>query len=353
MPLLIIRQDITKIECDAIVNPTDCLYSGGGGTDLAVHKAAGDELDLECSIKPMLNIADVTVTSAYALPCRYILHTFGPLWIDGECNEENLLRACYMNSLIQAKKLNVDSIAMPLISAGTFGFPKDKVLKIALNAISDFLSLVDRDMFVYLCVFDKKAYEISEKYELDKFLQKNTVRAEGAVARASIAPPFAVKSEKRAALKEKATFLDDVLINENAKCEPLPAPCSFAIDDIELKDWIKQQDETFAVTLLKLIDRKEMTDSECYKKANVSKQTFWKICNEPKYRPSKATVLAFAISLELDYEETQQLLKTVGYSLSHSNTFDMIIEFYIRKGIYDIFEINGALYQYDQICLGA
>ena len=136
---------------------------------------------------------------------------------------------------------------------------------------------------------------------------------------------------------------------ESTACEAMPLGASAPQS---LEDWLKHQDDTFAVTLLKLIDKKHITEVQCYKRANVSKKTFWKINNDPKYKPSKPTVLAFAIALELSLSETEDLLRTVGFSLSHSSTFDMIIEFYIRKGIYDIYEINAALYQFDQMCLG-
>lgn len=357
MPFQIIHQDITKIRCDAIVNPTDGLYTGSGGTDLTIHTAAGRELDMECENMPALKVADVAVTGAYRLPCRFIVHTVGPIWIDGRHNEENLLRACYINSLVQARKLGAESIAMPLISAGTFGFPKDKVLKIALDAISDFLTFTDADMMVRLCVFDRQAYEISEKLDLENFLRRRLRDAEPPQATMSMAfsrASFKLAEKCEATPREKPA---PVPMADAMPAMPKPMmaeeqECCFSIEDTELADWLKMHDETFAVTLLKLIDSNGMTDSECYKKANVSKQTFWKICNDQKYRPGKPTVLAFAIALKLDYDETQQLLKTAGFSLSHSNRFDLIIEYYIRKRIYDIFEINAALYQYDQVCLG-
>lgn len=385
MPLQIIHQDITKIRCDAIVNPTDGLYTGSGGTDLAVHTAAGKELDLVCEYLPTLKVGDVGVTSGYRLPCKYIIHTVGPIWEDGRHNEENLLRACYINSLVQARKLDAERIAMPLISAGTFGFPKDKVLKIAIGAISDFLALTEAEMEVLLCVFDRQAYEISEKLDLEDFLRSRLRDAEPPQATMSAAfstasfnlaekceaapreKPFAKPKEKPAPMPMEdamppmpaAMPEPDTMPKPGAVYEAMPKPmmaeeqeCCFSIEDTELADWLKMHDETFAVTLLKLIDINGMTDTQCYKKANVSRQTFWKICNEPQYRPGKPTVLAFAIALKLDYNETQQLLKTAGFSLSHSNRFDLIIEYYIRKGIYDIFEINAALYKYDQVCLG-
>lgn len=236
-----------------------------------------------------------------------------------------------MNALLKAGEMGLSSVAFPLISSGIFGFPKDQVLSIATVAIRDYLTVTDGELRVLLCVYDKTAYEISQRLELERFL------CFARETRLNVKPPIS-RRFKGAAMPEMAA----PTCHEAMPCE---APQS-------LNDWLKQQDDTFAVTLLKLIDRKHMTEVQCYKRANVSKKTFWKINNDPKYKPSKPTVLAFAIALELNLQETEDLLRTVGFSLSHSSTFDMIIEFYIRQGIYDIYEINAALYQFDQVCLG-
>ena len=256
------------------------------------------------------------------------------------------------------------SIAFPLISAGTFGFPKDRVLRIALNAISEFLRFSDEELDVYLCVYDRNAYELSQSAELKYYLN----RFEPKEKRLKASPADRFKASLAERLKASRANRSEAPGEEDSVKVPRAAmPPSHVYDaDIEdysvamptrampekLSDWIKTQDDSFALMLLKLIDKKGMTDSECYKKANVSRKTFWKINNDPNYRPAKPTILAFAIALELDLDETEQLLKTAGFSLSHSNVFDMIIEFYIQNRIYDVYEINSALYQYDQVCLG-
>ena len=328
MPFEIVHSDITKIQVDAIVNPTDSRFSGSGGTDYAIHKAAGPLLGQACRGLETLHQSGIAVTDGYNLPCRYVFHTMGPIWTGGRRNEAALLRACYLNVLLKAGEMGLSSIAFPLISSGTFGFPKDQVLSIATTAIRDYLTVTDGELWVLLCVYDKTAYEISRRMELERFLGTVGGRVKTAAAPVS----------KRAAMREEPDFT----CYETMPCEATQS----------LNDWLKHQDDTFAVTLLKLIDRKHMTEVQCYKRANVSKKTFWKINNDPKYRPSKPTVIAFAIALELTLQETEDLLRTVGFSLSHSNTFDMIVEFYIRQGTYDIYEINAALYQFDQICLG-
>lgn len=308
MPINIVHQDITKIRCDAIVDPTNPFFSAGGGADLAIHLAAGKELDEECEKLDRLHTGTAVVTKAYALPCKHIIHTVGPVWHGGNHNEAALLRSCYLNSLILAYEIGAKTIAMPLISAGTFHFPKRDVLKIALTAIEQFLQISRRELTVSLTVIDSDLYEVEYEEELQKYLVKN-----GSTNGREADLPHA--------LEESA--------------------------NTSLADYLKGTDDSFAVLLFKWIDRKGMKDVDCYKKANVSRKTFYKIKNMP-YKPSKATVLAFCIALELTLEETERLLKTAGFALSASNRFDRIIEFYIRHNIYNIFEINATLDKYKQ-----
>ena len=334
MPFSIVHSDITQMRVDAIVNPTDSRFSGSGGVDLAIHQAAGVGLAQACRQLKALRPSEIGVTGGYDLPCKFVIHTVGPVWKGGWVNEPALLRGCYLNALLRAAELGAESVAFPLISAGTFGFPKDRVLSVAAEAIRDFLSLRDGDMQVFLCVYDRNAYRVSRRGELERFLNSARMEPPGK------AMPMPEGRSRRLAMPQAV---------ESTVCEAMPLGASAPQS---LEDWLKHQDDTFAVTLLKLIDKKHITEVQCYKRANVSKKTFWKINNDPKYKPSKPTVLAFAIALELSLPETEDLLRTVGFSLSHSSTFDMIIEFYIRKGIYDIYEINAALYQFDQMCLG-
>lgn len=320
MRFQIVNADITSLTVDAIVNPTDAHFSGSGNTDLAIHQAAGVGLRAECSHLPELQTGAIAVTGGYELPCRYVFHTVGPVWQGGGHNEAILLRSCYVNALLQAKKLGAASIAFPLISSGSFGFPKDQVMELAIGAIRDFQETLDGELDVTLCVFHRTAFELHRKDELEAFLAR----------------------------KAQPLPMMDFCAAESMPASPRPK----ASIKGSLEQWLQKRDDTFAVTLLKLIDQKGMTEVECYKKAQVTKKTFWKINNTPNYHPSKQTALAFAIALELSLEETEQFLKTVGYSLSHSNTFDLIIEYYITSGIYDLYEINAALYRYDQVCLG-
>ncbi len=336
MPLKIIRQDITKIKCDAIVNPTDPYYSHGGGVDAALHEAAGTELYHACTAKGVLSVGHATVTPAFALPCKYVIHTVGPVWMGGRVGEEALLRSCYLECLDLALKNNCRSVAFPLIASGTFGFPKDRVLRIAMDVIGAFL--FRNEMLVYLVVFDKTAYSISEKLFSDITSLIDDTYSE------CHAPLFDALREERI-FSQYCKNVRSERMEDADESVPRVEKC--------LDDMFKEMDKGFAETLFHYIDEKGLTDVECYKRANVDKKTFSKIkCNQ-SYKPSKVTAVSFAIALRLNFEETNHLLNTVGMSLSRSNKFDIIISYFITTGNYkDIFDVNETLYQFDQVTLG-
>lgn len=341
MPINIIRQDITKIKCDAIVNPTDAHYSHGGGVDAAIHEAAGAELYHACIDQGILEVGKAVITSAFALPCKYVIHTVGPWWKGGESGEEVLLRACYRESLKLGVANKCKTIAFPLIASGTFGFPKDKVLKIAVDEISNFL--FDNEMLVYIVVYDKTSYSISEKLFADivDYIDDN-YNTEGWLSpnRSTISKSIAMPQMPRARRRN-----DDIDFDVCAK--------KVKFSDEGLDDILKSLDESFSQMLLRKIDEKGMTDADCYKKSNVDRKLFSKIRSNVNYKPSKTTVIAFAIALELSLDETEDMLRKAGFALSHSNKFDVIIEYFITHGNYNIFEINEVLYQFDQSTLGA
>lgn len=330
MPLYIIRQDITKVECDAIVNAANNTLLGGGGVDGAIHNAAGDALLEECKTLGGCDTGDAKITRGYNLPCKYVIHTVGPIWRGGNNGEQRLLESCYEKSLTLAKEYHCETIAFPLISSGVYGYPKDEALAVAVDKISEFLFA--NEMTVYIVIFDKASYQISEYLHDDvaEYIEEHYVDKNGRRQFSSTFP-------SRRILSYSASFETDMVL-----------PCCGP----SLEDMLSAMDDNFSVTLLKLIDIKEMTDVECYKKANVSKQTWYKIMNEKNYKPSKNTVIAFAIALELTLEESKKLLATVGFALSKSNKFDIIIEYFLTNGIYDVFLINEALFKFDQVCLG-
>lgn len=345
MPLQIIRQDITKMQVDAIVNTTNQEMIGYNGVDLAVHTAAGSELDKFCRELTPLGLGTAKITPAFNLPCKYIIHTSGPVWEGGDNGETELLVSCYNECLKLAKENNCETVAFPLISSGAYGYPKDKVLKIAISTISTFL--FDNEMTVYLLVYDKKSYELSEKLfsGIESYIDDNYARRyAGRFFNA------AFSREKR--LSEEVDYSRAMSYEcMSAPCtqeDYAPAPCTIGSTPKQsLEDFIKL-DESFALKLIKLIDAKGISDVQCYKKANVSKQTWHKLMTDKHYKPNKKTAISFAVALELSLDETQNLLSSVGFILSDSNLFDVIIKYCLENKIYDVFEIDSALFKYDQ-----
>lgn len=349
MPLQIIRQDITKMKVDAIVNTTNEEMVGYSGVDLAVHTAAGPMLDAECAKIRPLGLGTAKITGAYNLDAKYVIHTSGPVWHGGLVGESIILKSCYIESLKLAVANGCESVAFPLISAGAYGYPKDQVLKFAIQVITVFL--FEHELNVYLCVYDRKSYEFSRTVfnEIRSFIDDDYVEDSKAGFNAEI-----------------EMFESRVLPNEIRRrdreipapklCSSMPAPQSAEYGSAKnktLEEYMKAMDKSFAYKLFDLIDSKGMTDVECYKKANVDKKTFSKIkCNPDTYKPSKQTAVAFAIALELTLDETQDLLASAGLTLSRSFTFDKIIRYFLQKGVYDIFEINEALFEFDQVLLG-
>ena len=333
MPLEIVRNDITKMKVDAIVNAANESLLGGGGVDGAIHRAAGAGLLAECRTLGGCKTGKAKITGGYNLPAKYVIHTVGPVYNDGKHGEKALLESCYRESLTLAKEQGCETVAFPLISSGIYGYPKDRALKVAIDVIGDFL--LENEMTVYIVIFDKTAYRISEKLFTDiaEYIDDNYVNEHTDYRRESM--------RMSAPVQASSDFLAADL------CE-----CKAMLDDDDLDKRIRQIDESFSQMLLRKIDEKGMTDAECYKKANIDRKLFSKIRSNIHYKPSKPTAIAFAISLELSLEETVDMLKKAGFALSRSNKFDIIIEYFISKGNYNIFEINEALFAFDQSLLG-
>ena len=341
MPLEIVRNDITKMKVDAIVNAANESLLGGGGVDGAIHRAAGSELLAECRTLGGCKTGKAKITGGYNLPAKYVIHTVGPIYDDGKHGEKALLESCYRESLDLAKEHQCETVAFPLISSGVYGYPKDQALKVAIDVISDFL--LENEMTVYIVIFDKAAYKISEKLFADiaEYIDDNYVDEHTDYSRERIRMNALPSMTPR---KRRKKSDDDFL--EICDCKAM-----LAEDDLDAK--LRQIDESFSQMLLRKIDEKGMTDAECYKKANIDRKLFSKIRSDIHYKPSKPTALAFAISLELSLAETEDMLRKAGFALSHSNKFDIIIEYFISKGNYNIFEINEALFAFDQSLLGA
>ena len=342
MPLKIVRNDITQMQVDAIVNAANESLLGGGGVDGAIHRAAGPELLAECRTLGGCQTGKAKITGGYRLPAKYVIHTVGPIYRGGVNGERELLESCYRESLHLARAHSCESVAFPLISSGVYGYPKDQALKVAVDVIGDFL--LENDMTVYIVIFDKASYQIGGRlfsditaYISDRYAEEHAdsirecQRRTECFSRASLSGGGIPPKKEAFRLCESPRILDE--------------------DDLGAK--LKQIDESFSEMLLRKIDERGMTDAECYKKANIDRKLFSKIRSDVHYRPSKPTALAFAISLELSLTETEDLLRKAGFALSHSSKFDIIIEYFIAKGNYNIFEINEALFAFDQSLLGA
>ena len=477
MPFHIIRDDITRLHVDAIVNAANTSLLGGGGVDGAIHRAAGPQLLEYCRGLGGCEVGQAKLSPGFRLPAKWVIHTVGPVWQGGKRGEEGFLSACYRNSLALALERGMSSVAFPLISAGAYGYPKDQALDLAVREIGGFL--LEHEMDVTLVVFDEKSYQLSaQRFKdirsyIDRFLpdtprtprnnrmERDWARASmekqtDAAAPAPSAPSYAqapsapsgqapypsqpeplpehsaLPSAARASAKRakkplfsrlrrkqgesaqaaEADFesasaaqapqpIQTAAREDSAPGSPFPAAlkpvsaeagpgaeetwicpgckgrnigryCSrcgsprpleaqgfFAEEALEgasamdLSERLRQLDESFSQMLLRKIDESGMSDAACYKRANVDRKLFSKIRSDPNYRPSKPTVLAFAIALELSLPETRELLMKAGFALSHSSKFDVIIEYFILHRNYNIFEINEALFAFDQNLLGA
>jgi O-acetyl-ADP-ribose deacetylase (regulator of RNase III) len=327
MPFTIIRQDITKLKVDAIVNAANTELQMGGGVCGAIFRAAGPtELQAACDQVAPIQTGGAAITPGFKLPAKYVIHAAGPVYDHRhKAQSEAYLRSAYTESLKLASEHNCQSIAFPLISSGIFGYPKAEALQVATAAITDYLTSHDLD--VYLAVFDKTSFVVSQTLlgEVDSYIDEHYVEAH--------------QVQRRQLLE-----IEQIALDNAAPTAPLKAQ--------NLDDLMGHLDEPFSDALLKLIDAKGKTDVEVYKRANLDRKLFSKIRTGKGYTPKKPTILALAVALELTLDETDDLLERAGYALSHASKFDVIVEFFIVKGNYDIFEINEVLFQYDQPLLG-
>lgn len=331
MPFTIVRNDIIKMDVDAIVNAANTELQMGGGVCGAIFKAAGaDKLQAACDKLAPIKTGEAVITPGFALSAKYVIHAAGPVYHRWNADKsEQYLRSAYINSLKRATENDCESIAFPLISSGIYGYPKEEALKVATSAIQDFLT--DHDIDVFIVVFDKAAFVISEKLlgEVSSYIDEHYV-VEREITR------------NRQFQVDEFTFYDET-IEILKKARPSYLGIEYLIENL---------DEPFSQTLLRLIDAKGKTDVEIYKRANFDRKLFSKIRTVKGYIPSKKTVLALAVALELTLPETDDLLERAGYAFSHSRKFDVIIEYFIKNGKYDIFEINEVLFNYDQPLLG-
>lgn len=355
MPLEIVRQDITKMAVDAIVNTANPRPVVGGGVDRAIHQAAGPKLFKARREIGALAIGQAVHTEAYELPAHFVIHTVGPVWQDGHHHEAEQLAACYRNALTLARKLKAESIAFPLIATGTYGFPKDQALAIALREISAFL--LEHDMMVYLVLFDHASFHLSKQlfHAIQSYVDDHYIEQ-------ALSEEYDVSDDRgQLARQYRNRCQEDVCYGSCADgpCEAGAPPRMAApsIDqsraDLSAKlSELAAIEPTWSEALLTRMDATGEKDAAIYKRANVDRKLFSKIRSRKDYQPSKRTALAFAIALRLTLDETRTFLRHAGYALTQSSKQDIIVAFCIEHGIYDINEVNMALFDFGQPLLG-
>lgn len=372
MPFKIVRNDITKMKVDAVVNAANTELRMGGGVCGAIFEAAGAEkLQEECRRIGHCGVGEAVITHGFGLPAKYIIHTVGPVWHGGSHGEAKLLHDSYIRSLKLALQYKCRSVAFPLISSGIFGYPRDQALHIAVSAISEFL--LEHELEVYLVVFDKKSFVMGEKLfsDIERYIDDNYADGHLQNERSGRMVLYEERFLRSAADDEQLYDAEDIApAPDEDMLKTLKRPGRYQRHKISerqkvyegqetqgsarrLEDAVRNLDDSFSQMLLRLIDEKGMTDVETYKRANIDRRLFSKIRSNIDYQPSKATAIALAIALRLNLDETLDLLARAGYTLSHSNKSDIIIEYFIKQGNYNIFEINEALFAFDQDLLGA
>ena len=296
MSIKILRGDITAAEADAIVNSANTDVAVGRGVDMQIYRAAGyDRLFAEREKIGVLAYGQTAVTPAFGLNARYIFHTVAP-----KAGHEEILSLCYRGCIDLAARMKLDSIAFPLLGAGSNGIDANRTLEYAVDILRD----TDIEVQIY----------ISERLKFE---------ADGRLA----------PSAGRAGVMRKSFSMET-----EYNCAP-----SFIRS---LDSAISEVSETFQETLLRMIDERGLKDPEVYHRANISRKHFSKIRSSRDYHPGKKTVLSFAIALELSLDETVDLLARAGYAFSPSSREDSAIRYFIQEGIYDIYDINVALFEH-------
>lgn len=324
MSFKILRNNITKVPADAIVNTANPMPAVGRGTDTAVYEAAGWEKLLAARKEiGVIERGQSAWTPAFNLKkhgVKYIIHTIGVFYQDGNHGEKEILRSCYKTALKTAVELNCKSVAIPLLATGNYRFPKDLALQIAVDEISRFL--LEHEVDVLLVVYDKESYKISEKLfdDVEDFLFDNLdgydLKAAGAV---NLEPVHYAEKE---------------------------------ITPIDVDAFIRSSKDklNFQNNLLQLIADRKLDNVTVYKKACIDKKFFSKIISNKDYVPKKHTVMALGLALELPLEEYESFLASAGYAFMPSSKFDLIIKYCVMNQIYNLINVDVILDDHGEEC---
>ena len=346
MPFLMIRNDITKVTADAIVNPANRNLLQGSGTSRAIYQAAGEqELTAACEAIGHCDLGRAVCTPAFGLPAKYIFHAVCPAWQGGGFGEAEQLAGAYHSALELAAEYHCESVAFPLLSSGNYGYPKEQAFRIAVDTITQYV--MEHDLTVYLVLYDRHSLAVSRKLfaSVEEYIDDHYVAQNDESYQFDRRRRESVE-RRRWRLEEEATPM-----LETAAAPPPPATTPMAARSLE--HLMDNLGESFTTRLLRLIDERGLKDSTVYKQSNISRQHFSKIQCNREYNPKKKTVLAFAVGLHLSEDETIDLLKSAGYAFSDGSKRDWIVRYCLEQKIYNINQVNTLLFQWDQEQLGA
>ncbi len=392
MAFRIVRNDITKMQTEAIVNTANEQPAVGTGCDTAIYKAAGKR-KLLAYRKEQIGFVpqgEVFITPGFALKAKYIIHAVSPYYVDGKEGEEEKLRSCYRKSLQLAKEHGIRSIAFPLISTGGFGYPKEEGMRIAADEINAFL--LENKMEVFLVVFDEKAKKLGKRLDpkLEEYIDRHYVeekteeeyREEQRARRfkedrdsttlilpreettlvlrrdetttifpgASAKIPVDAESAAYGSKKKRLSGSQGFLAKPGSRDEE-PFLDFESEHESKLKERMRHLSDTFSQYLMYLISDKGMENADVYKRAIVDKKIFSKIKNNTDYHPQKLTALCLCIGAKLNLDETKDLLARAGYALSPCDKTDIIFSYFIENGIYDMIELDIQLEEHGLPCV--
>ena len=356
MSFKIIRNDITKMDTEAIVNTANRHVAVGPGCDYAVYTAAGYDELLKYRAEHVgpVEEGEVFITPGFDLQAKYIIHAVSPRFVDGDKGEEEKLRSCYKKSLQLAKESNIKSISFPLISTGGFGYPKEEGMRIAVDEINAFL--LGNEMEINLVVFDAKSTALGEKIypELEAYIDQNYVETRDEEEYGYACFGSAPKERDSFRLRFAYSPRQSEQVEEYSCAMPVEEETAFDFEEqheSKLEERMRHISDTFSQYLLYLIQSKGMENSEVWKRAIVDKKVFSKIKNNANYHPNKITALCLCVGAKLNLDETKDLLARAGYALSPCDKTDIIFSYFIENQIYDMIELDIQLEEHGLPCI--